>query len=62
VRPGASQPWQAVLELRQLDLQCTFTRMGVAGKDVQDKRRTVDDLDLGLFAKGALDLALLGGR
>ena len=55
--PGARQPGQTVFVLRQFDLDRAFARAGVARKDVQDQRGTVEHLDL--IAEGFFQLALL---
>ncbi len=60
VRPGAGQPRQPVLVLRQLNLHRAFACAGMAGKDIEDQRRAVDDLDL--LAQHLFQLALLAGR
>jgi hypothetical protein len=62
VRPGTGQPWQAVLELCQLNLQRALARVRVPGKDVEDQCRAIQDLDLSLLAKHPFDFALLPRR
>ena len=43
MRPQAAHPREVVLELRQFDLQLALGATGMAGEDVQDDRRAVDD-------------------
>ena len=58
VGPGARQPWQQVLELRQLDLQLALEAARALREDVEDQRAAVDDL----AAERLLEVALLCGR
>ena len=47
--PGADQPRQQVLQLRELDLQLAFARPRAAREDVEDELRAVDDLPADLL-------------
>ncbi len=58
VGPGPGQPGQTVFVLGQLHLHRALLGAGVAGEDVQDQGRAVQDLDL---AQGLLHLPLLAG-
>jgi len=60
MRPLAGQARQAVLVLRQLDLERAFARAGVLREDFEDQRRAVDDLHL--VAEPLLQLALVARR
>jgi hypothetical protein len=53
----ADEARQAVLVLRQLDLELALARAGVLGEDIQDKRGAVDDLAV----DGLFEVALLRG-
>jgi hypothetical protein len=59
VRPGAGQPGQAVLVLRQLDLQGPFAGAGVLGKDIQDQACSIKDEYPA--AQGLLQFPLVAG-
>ncbi len=52
---ASCQPGQQVLQLRQLHLELALAGAGVAGKDVEDELRAVDDPHVEL----ALQVALL---
>ena len=56
--PGADQPRQQVLQLRQLDLQLAFARPRAPGEDVENQLRAIDDL----AADRLLDLPQLRRR
>ena len=60
VAPLAGQPRQQVLRLGQLHLQRPFPASRVASEDIQDQRRTIDDLDV--FLERVFQAALLRGR
>ena len=60
VRPRSGQARQPVLVLGQFHLDRAFARARMAGEDVEDQRRAVDDLDL--FAQRGFQFALLPGR
>jgi hypothetical protein len=57
VRPHSSEPWKAVFELRKLNLEPSLVGLGAAGKDIEDQRGPVDDLDL----ERLFEIAKLGG-
>ena len=57
VAPHTSQTRQQVLQLCQLHLQAALTRLGMQTKDIQNQRRTVNNLDR--FAHGFLKIGLL---
>ena len=57
-RALTGEPGQAVLELRELDLETAFPRARPLGEDVEDERRAVDDSG----ARRLLDVAKLGRR
>ena len=44
LEPGADQPRQQILQLRELDLQLAFARPRAAREDVEDELRAIDDL------------------
>ena len=44
--PGAGQPRQAVLVLRQFDLQDAVAGVGVLGEDIQDEGGPVENADV----------------
>ena len=56
LRAASGEPRQQIFELRQLHLQAALTRARMAGKDVQDELRAVDDAAVELF----LQIAQLG--
>jgi hypothetical protein len=59
VLPFAYEPWQQISMLGQFDLQLAFAGSRLVRKDVQDERRTVDDLHVEFLFKRAL---LSGGK
>ena len=58
VRPQAAHAREVVLELRELDLELALGAVRVAGEDVEDHRRAVDDRQ----AELGLEVALLARR
>ena len=60
VGPHAAQARQQVLVLGEPHLQPALLAGGVQGEDVEDERRTVDDLHVA--AHRLLEVRLLGGR
>ena len=58
VRPQAAHAREVVLELGELDLELALRAVRVAGEDVEDDRRAVDDR----HAQLALEVALLARR
>src|SRR5271165_291391 len=58
LRASASQPGQQVFQLRELNLKLAFTGSCMAGEDVEDELRAVDDADF----QSALKIALLRRR
>ena len=60
VRPHAGQPRQAILVLREFDLQRAFFGARVLRENIENQRGAVEDFDV-LAAKRLLDLALLVG-
>ena len=60
VRPLSGKAWHEVLVLGQLHLQTAFAGLGPRGKDVEDQRGTVDDLDV--LVEGPFEVALLRWR
>jgi hypothetical protein len=54
----AREPWKQILQLRKFYLELAFTRARMAGKDVEDQLRAIDDAGVQL----ALDVALLRWR
>ena len=58
--PHTAQARQQILQLCQLYLQATLTRLGMQTKDIQNQRGTIDNLDR--FAHGFLQIGLLRGR
>ena len=63
MRPQAAHPGHVVLELGELDLELALGAVGVAGEDVEDHRRAVDDrhaellLEVALLARAELVVA-----
>src|SRR6266568_1183561 len=47
MRPGARQPRQRVLELRQLHLRARLPAPRAAGEDVENQAAAIDDRDAG---------------
>src|SRR5260221_9820678 len=60
MRPLTGKSRQAIFVLGQFDLQRSFARIGVLREDVQDERRTVNDLDV--IAKGFFQFSLMARR
>ena len=58
LRASSGQPGKHVLQLRQFDLKLAFAGSRVAGEDVEDQLRAVDDAHI----EFALQVALLRGR
>jgi hypothetical protein len=42
--PAFRQPWELVFQLRQFDLELTFTGLSMAGEDVEYELRSVNDV------------------
>ena len=55
---AAGEARQHVFELRELNLELALARAGVAGKDVEDELRAVEDA----AGQGGLEVAQLRGR
>ena len=55
---AAGEAWKHVLKLRQFDLELAFAGAGVAGKDVENQLRAIDDAAV----KFALEITKLGRR
>ena len=46
MRPHTRQARQTIFQLSQFHLQLALARLGMLGKDIENKRRTIEDFDL----------------
>src|SRR5207253_10673569 len=44
VMPHPRQPWQQILQLRELDLEAAFATAGALGEDIEDQLRAIEHL------------------
>src|SRR5207253_7317069 len=51
---ATGQPWKPVLELRELDLDLSLARAGMAREDVEDHGGAIDHRNAGCVFEGAL--------